>query len=147
MVSPELDYNPCPGRLTYRSAIIPSDPRKPDSFTPRIFSKFLFNQPTWTAITLVDVGVADGQFHSRHTYHRLHDLYCEWTDDSCIWKLYLPYSQLARAKNNTILPRTETLLTKLMHRIIQTGAASAVCAAVDLAMFVGFPSANYHVVP
>ncbi|KAF8199405.1 hypothetical protein K438DRAFT_1823537 [Mycena galopus ATCC 62051] len=39
------------------------------------------------------------------------------------------------------------MLTKVIHRIIQSGAASAVCAAIDLSIFVGFPSTNYHVVP
>ncbi|KAJ6470165.1 hypothetical protein DFH09DRAFT_954877, partial [Mycena vulgaris] len=54
---------------------------------------------------------------------------------------------LTQAKQNGVWARTETLITKLIHRVIQTGAASSICAAIDLAMFVGFPSTNYHVVP
>ncbi|KAJ7712860.1 hypothetical protein B0H16DRAFT_1743801 [Mycena metata] len=54
---------------------------------------------------------------------------------------------LAQAKNNAFSGSTDTMLTKLIHRVITTGAASAICAAVDLAMFVQFPSTNYHVVP
>ncbi|KAJ6520657.1 hypothetical protein DFH09DRAFT_1098239 [Mycena vulgaris] len=55
--------------------------------------------------------------------------------------------QLTQAKQTGVWAPTETLLTKLIHRVIQTGAASSICAAIDLAMFVGFPSTNYHVVP
>ncbi|KAJ7499482.1 hypothetical protein FB451DRAFT_1205619 [Mycena latifolia] len=54
---------------------------------------------------------------------------------------------LSQAKQKTTWNPTETMLTTLMHRVIQTGAASAICAAIDLALFVGVPSTNFHFVP
>ncbi|KAJ7708736.1 hypothetical protein B0H17DRAFT_1191234 [Mycena rosella] len=54
---------------------------------------------------------------------------------------------LSRAKKNTVWSPTEAMLTKLIHRVVQTGAASATCAAVDLAMFVHFPATNFHFAP
>ncbi|KAJ7826196.1 hypothetical protein B0H14DRAFT_2595967 [Mycena olivaceomarginata] len=55
--------------------------------------------------------------------------------------------QLAKAKKKTSWSGSETLLTSLINRVITTGAATAVCAAVDLGMFLGYPTTNYHVVP
>jgi preprotein translocase subunit SecE len=55
--------------------------------------------------------------------------------------------QLAKAKKKTSWSDSETLLTSLINRVITTGAATAVCAAVDLGMFLGYPTTNYHVVP
>ncbi|KAJ6592308.1 hypothetical protein DFH09DRAFT_1137062 [Mycena vulgaris] len=42
---------------------------------------------------------------------------------------------------------TERLLTKLIHRIVETGAATSIGAAICLALDVGFPSQNFHYVP
>ncbi|KAJ7210918.1 hypothetical protein GGX14DRAFT_394537 [Mycena pura] len=42
---------------------------------------------------------------------------------------------------------SETLLASLINRVITTGAATVVCAAVDLGLFLGYPTTNYHVVP
>jgi hypothetical protein len=55
--------------------------------------------------------------------------------------------QLAKAKKKTSWSGSETLLTSLINRVITTGAVTAVCAAVDLGMFLGYPTTNYHVVP
>ncbi|KAJ7745759.1 hypothetical protein B0H16DRAFT_1558164 [Mycena metata] len=54
---------------------------------------------------------------------------------------------LTRGRRRSGWTPTETLLTKLIHRIIQTGAASAIVAAIDIVMYIGFPSRNYHFVP
>ncbi|KAJ7665607.1 hypothetical protein B0H17DRAFT_951424 [Mycena rosella] len=54
---------------------------------------------------------------------------------------------LTRAKQQSAWGPTETMLTALIHRVVQTGAASAICAAVELAMFVIYPATNYHFVP
>ncbi|KAJ7657138.1 hypothetical protein B0H17DRAFT_1097774 [Mycena rosella] len=54
---------------------------------------------------------------------------------------------LIRVKQQSTWGPTETMLAALIHRVVQTGAASAVCAAVDLAMFVIYPATNYHSVP
>ncbi|KAJ7698021.1 hypothetical protein B0H17DRAFT_927699 [Mycena rosella] len=51
---------------------------------------------------------------------------------------------LMQAKQKSAWSPTETMLTALIHRIVQTGAASAICAAVDLAMFIGYPGTNIH---
>ncbi|KAF8199395.1 hypothetical protein K438DRAFT_1966594 [Mycena galopus ATCC 62051] len=81
---------------------------------------------------------------------RLHPAFSVWLSGSFVVDTIITGSMtyiLAKAKTNTSSAHTEAMLTKVIHRIIQTGAASAVCAAIDLAMFVGFPSTNYHVVP
>ncbi|KAJ7669601.1 hypothetical protein B0H17DRAFT_1183869 [Mycena rosella] len=54
---------------------------------------------------------------------------------------------LTRAKQKSAWSPTETMLTALIHRVVQTGAASAICAAIDLAMFVGYPATNNHFAP
>ncbi|KAJ7249662.1 hypothetical protein C8J57DRAFT_1723842 [Mycena rebaudengoi] len=41
----------------------------------------------------------------------------------------------------------ESLLTTLINRVVITGAATTVGAAIDLAMFIGYPTTNYHIVP
>ncbi|KAJ6582264.1 hypothetical protein B0H19DRAFT_1332337 [Mycena capillaripes] len=58
-----------------------------------------------------------------------------------------PEFSLTEAKQNAIWSPTETILTKLIHRVIQTGAATAIGAAICLALDVGFPSMNFHYVP
>ncbi|KAJ7720050.1 hypothetical protein B0H16DRAFT_392718 [Mycena metata] len=54
---------------------------------------------------------------------------------------------LIEGRRRTIWAASESLLTRLIHRVVQTGAASAICATVDLALFVGLPSRNFHFVP
>ncbi|KAJ7265218.1 hypothetical protein C8J57DRAFT_1230236 [Mycena rebaudengoi] len=39
------------------------------------------------------------------------------------------------------------MLTKLINRVIQSGAATVVCAAIDLGFFIGQPTTNTHFVP
>ncbi|KAJ7464466.1 hypothetical protein FB451DRAFT_1263586 [Mycena latifolia] len=80
----------------------------------------------------------------------LHPAFSVWLSGSFVVDTLITVCMtyiLFQAKTSTICAPTETILTKLIHRVIQTGAASAICAAVDLAMFVGFPSTNFHVVP
>ncbi|KAJ6490942.1 hypothetical protein C8R45DRAFT_1096481 [Mycena sanguinolenta] len=79
---------------------------------------------------------------------RLHPGFSVWLTGSFVVDTLITATMTYIAtKTSSLSGTTETLLTKIIHRTIQTGAASAVCAAIDLAMFVGFPSANYHVVP
>ncbi|KAJ7275879.1 hypothetical protein C8J57DRAFT_1466536 [Mycena rebaudengoi] len=54
---------------------------------------------------------------------------------------------LAKAKSQSFSTRSETMLTALIGRVIQTGAATALCAIVDLALFVLYPTVNYYFVP
>ncbi|KAJ7908430.1 hypothetical protein B0H13DRAFT_2331410 [Mycena leptocephala] len=54
---------------------------------------------------------------------------------------------LARAKSRTSWATSETLLTTLINRVIQSGAVTSVCAAVDLALFAGIVNTNFHFVP
>ncbi|KAF7324430.1 hypothetical protein MSAN_02519100 [Mycena sanguinolenta] len=69
---------------------------------------------------------------------RLHPGFSAWLAGSFAVDTLITATMTYIAKN---------LLTKIIHRTIQTGAASVIIAAVDLAMFVRFPDANYHVVP
>ncbi|KAJ7159466.1 hypothetical protein C8R46DRAFT_1194813 [Mycena filopes] len=54
---------------------------------------------------------------------------------------------LAKARARTFWASSETMVTNLINQVIQTGMATAVCAAVDLALFAGFPHTNFHFVP
>ncbi|KAJ6550335.1 hypothetical protein B0H19DRAFT_952166, partial [Mycena capillaripes] len=54
---------------------------------------------------------------------------------------------LSQAKNRTSWGASETMLTKLINRIIQTGAATMVLTAIDLAIFLQIPDTNYYYVP
>ncbi|KAJ7683504.1 hypothetical protein B0H14DRAFT_3535127 [Mycena olivaceomarginata] len=54
---------------------------------------------------------------------------------------------LARAKSRTFCAPSETMLTTLINRVVQSGAVTSVCAAVDLALFAGNVETNFHFVP
>ncbi|KAJ7134824.1 hypothetical protein C8R44DRAFT_436065 [Mycena epipterygia] len=54
---------------------------------------------------------------------------------------------LSKAKSRTSWSRSETLLTNLINKAVQTGAVTVLCASVELAMFVHFPGYTYHFVP
>ncbi|KAJ7114300.1 hypothetical protein C8R44DRAFT_881161 [Mycena epipterygia] len=54
---------------------------------------------------------------------------------------------LARAKSRTFWATSETMLTTLINRVVQSGAVTSVCAAVDLALFAGIVDTNFHFVP
>ncbi|KAJ6562130.1 hypothetical protein B0H19DRAFT_93184 [Mycena capillaripes] len=54
---------------------------------------------------------------------------------------------LSQAKNRTSWNATETMLTTLINRVIQSGAATVIVAAIDLAVFVQLPDKNYFYVP
>jgi len=54
---------------------------------------------------------------------------------------------LTQARNRSSWAASETMLTKLVNRVIQSGAATVVIAAVDLALFVQLPETNYFYVP
>ncbi|KAJ6476831.1 hypothetical protein C8R45DRAFT_873174 [Mycena sanguinolenta] len=54
---------------------------------------------------------------------------------------------LARAKKRTFWATSETMLTTLINRVVQSGAVTSVCAAVDLALFAGIVDTNFHFVP
>ncbi|KAI0066610.1 hypothetical protein BV25DRAFT_1912664 [Artomyces pyxidatus] len=59
---------------------------------------------------------------------------------SMIWTLY-------HAKTGTLWPQSHTLINRLIVNTIRTGSVTAVCAAVDLALFVGLSDGNYHLAP
>ncbi|KAJ7860292.1 hypothetical protein B0H13DRAFT_2355681 [Mycena leptocephala] len=54
---------------------------------------------------------------------------------------------LARAKSRTFWATSETTLATLINRVVQTGAVTSVCAAIDLALFAGIVDTNFHFVP
>ncbi|KAJ7196408.1 hypothetical protein GGX14DRAFT_545727 [Mycena pura] len=54
---------------------------------------------------------------------------------------------LVQAKNNTSWGPTESMLTRLINRLIQSGAATVMLAAISLALFVQIPETNYYYVP
>ncbi|KAJ7186882.1 hypothetical protein C8R46DRAFT_1342168 [Mycena filopes] len=54
---------------------------------------------------------------------------------------------LSQARNKTAWGPTESMLTKLINRIVQSGAATVIVAAIDLALFVRIPDTNYYYVP
>jgi len=39
------------------------------------------------------------------------------------------------------------VVNRLINNAIQTGSITVICAGIDLALFVGFTSNNYHYVP
>ncbi|KAJ7215285.1 hypothetical protein B0H12DRAFT_1242022 [Mycena haematopus] len=81
---------------------------------------------------------------------RLHPEFATWLGTSLADDILITACMtylLSKAKKKTSWSGTETLLTSLINRVITTGAATAVCAAVDLGMFLGYPTTNYHVVP
>ncbi|KAJ7441720.1 hypothetical protein FB451DRAFT_1414511 [Mycena latifolia] len=55
-----------------------------------------------------------------------------------IWILYT-------AKSAIDTPRTRSLLNRLMVNTIQTGTATAVCAGIELILWVKFTDTNYHI--
>ncbi|KAJ7499464.1 hypothetical protein FB451DRAFT_1205528 [Mycena latifolia] len=81
---------------------------------------------------------------------RLHPGFTVWLVGSFVVDVLVTVCMtyiLSQAKQQTTWIPTETLLIKLMHRVIQTGAASAICASLDLALFVGILSTNFYLVP
>jgi len=54
---------------------------------------------------------------------------------------------LTEARRSTILKETNTLISRMVAHTIQTGAITAITAAVEIALFVTFPTDNKHVVP
>ncbi|KAJ6471187.1 hypothetical protein DFH09DRAFT_1476764 [Mycena vulgaris] len=54
---------------------------------------------------------------------------------------------LSRAKSRTSWSKSQTLLSNLITRAVQTGAITVVCASVELAVFIRFPAYTYHFVP
>ncbi|KAJ7182494.1 hypothetical protein C8R43DRAFT_6212 [Mycena crocata] len=48
---------------------------------------------------------------------------------------------------HVICCQSETLLTTLINRVVQTGAVTVVCAAVGFGLYLGFPTTNYEYVP
>ncbi|KAJ7784360.1 hypothetical protein B0H16DRAFT_295275 [Mycena metata] len=54
---------------------------------------------------------------------------------------------LARAKSRTSWQKSETMLSHLIIRTMETGALTMIGAAVELALFVLFPDRTYHYVP
>ncbi|KAJ7677443.1 hypothetical protein B0H17DRAFT_113220 [Mycena rosella] len=51
---------------------------------------------------------------------------------------------LSQAKARTSWSNSQTLLTNLINRAVQTGAVTALCASVEFAVFVQFPEYTYH---
>ncbi|KAK6978090.1 hypothetical protein R3P38DRAFT_3120652 [Favolaschia claudopus] len=86
----------------------------------------------------------------QETLIRMHPEFSTWLAGSLANDVVITVCMiwiLMRAKSNLIYAPSETLLTKLINRIIQSGSATAVVAAIDLALFVKFPRKNYHYVP
>ncbi|KAJ7152980.1 hypothetical protein C8R46DRAFT_479425 [Mycena filopes] len=86
----------------------------------------------------------------QETLIRLHPQFSTWLAGSLANDVVITTCMLwilTRAKNQSAWGPTESLLTKLIHRVIQSGATTVVVAAVDLALFVRFPAENYHYVP
>ncbi|KAJ7433460.1 hypothetical protein B0H11DRAFT_761188 [Mycena galericulata] len=54
---------------------------------------------------------------------------------------------LVRAKTRTFWASSETMITMLINRVVQSGAVTALSAGVDLALFVGVSDTNFHFVP
>ncbi|KAJ7615382.1 hypothetical protein FB45DRAFT_935565 [Roridomyces roridus] len=81
---------------------------------------------------------------------RLHPGFATWLAASLADDILIASSMtyiLASARKKATWDRSETLLTRLINRVITTGTATALSAAVELGLFLGYPTANYHVVP
>ncbi|KAJ7743767.1 hypothetical protein B0H16DRAFT_1560547 [Mycena metata] len=81
---------------------------------------------------------------------RLHPEFSIWLGGSFACDIMITVSMtyvLAAAKARTFWASSETMITRLINQIVQTGAATAICAAVDLALFIGVAHTNFHFVP
>ncbi|KAJ7793954.1 hypothetical protein B0H14DRAFT_2924639 [Mycena olivaceomarginata] len=90
------------------------------------------------------------QFPVQETLIRLHPQFSTWLAGSLANDVVITVCMiyiLTRAKNQATWRPSETLLTKLINRVVQSGSATVVVAAIDLALFVRFPAKNYHYVP
>ncbi|THU83610.1 hypothetical protein K435DRAFT_592978, partial [Dendrothele bispora CBS 962.96] len=47
-------------------------------------------------------------------------------------------------KRNTQYPTTNTIITKLVHLVVETGLLTAVATSVDLVLFLAFPHQSYY---
>ncbi|KAF7373113.1 hypothetical protein MSAN_00519100 [Mycena sanguinolenta] len=54
---------------------------------------------------------------------------------------------LSQARHATAWGPTESMLTRLINRVIQSGAATVIVAAINLAIFIKLPETNYYYVP
>ncbi|KAJ7726682.1 hypothetical protein DFH07DRAFT_970393 [Mycena maculata] len=86
----------------------------------------------------------------QETLIRLHPEFTVWLAgsfvDDIIITVCITYI-LSQVKTHTSWSASETTLTKVINRVMQTGAATVTVAAIDLALFVSFPTTNYHFIP
>ncbi|KAJ7159447.1 hypothetical protein C8R46DRAFT_906202 [Mycena filopes] len=81
---------------------------------------------------------------------RLHPEFSIWLGGSFACDILITVCMtyvLAKARTRTFWASSETMVTKLINQVIQTGMATAVCAAADLALFIGVAHTNFHFVP
>ncbi|KAJ7020243.1 hypothetical protein C8F04DRAFT_1144793 [Mycena alexandri] len=81
---------------------------------------------------------------------RLHPEFSIWLGGSFACDIMITACMtyvLAAAKARTFWASSETMVTRLINHVIQTGAATVICAAVDLALFIGVAHTNFHFVP
>ncbi|KAK6978084.1 hypothetical protein R3P38DRAFT_3236178 [Favolaschia claudopus] len=86
----------------------------------------------------------------QETLIRMHPEFSTWLAGSLANDIVITGCMLyilTQAKSQTTWGPSETLLTKLINRMISSGSATVVVAAVDLALFVKYPANNYHYVP
>ncbi|KAJ7139325.1 hypothetical protein C8R44DRAFT_604906, partial [Mycena epipterygia] len=77
---------------------------------------------------------------AEETLIRFHPEFSVWLGVSLVADVLITACMsyiLAQAKNRTFWIRSETMITRLITRVVQTGAATAICAKIDLAMFIG----------
>ncbi|KAJ7291757.1 hypothetical protein C8J57DRAFT_1588366 [Mycena rebaudengoi] len=81
---------------------------------------------------------------------RLHPQFSIWLTGSLVADVLITACMLYvlnQAKNRTNWSASETMLSKLINQVVQSGSVTVICAAVDLGFFVGQPTTNSHFVP
>ncbi|KAJ7182485.1 hypothetical protein C8R43DRAFT_967308 [Mycena crocata] len=81
---------------------------------------------------------------------KLHPEFSVWWGGSLVADVLITSCMsyvLYNAKSRTTMGQSETLLTTLINRVVQTGAVTVVCAAVGFGLYLGFPTTTYHFVP
>ncbi|KAJ7248992.1 hypothetical protein C8J57DRAFT_1522053 [Mycena rebaudengoi] len=81
---------------------------------------------------------------------RLHHQFETWLVASLVDDVMITacmFYILSQAKSRSAWSSSETMLTNLINRVVQSGAATVLCAAIDLGFFIGQPTTNTHFVP
>ncbi|KAF7342243.1 hypothetical protein MVEN_01812300 [Mycena venus] len=137
-----------------------NQPRFRFNYFMLVKSGFFENTPIFRllAIVIALIGLAQGlaaiigsaleeQTGTQENLLKLHPVFTFWLAGAFITDILITGTMmriLQAAKSQSKIAQTRDLLNRLILNAVQTGCATAIVAAIDLALFVKFTDTNYH---